>query len=63
MQIQIFTALKKGFSPLHTACQKGETKTVQCLLENRADVNLRDENGYTPLFVACKNGYKEIVQR
>lgn len=62
MQIQIFTALQKGFSPLHTACEKGETKTVKRLLENRADVNLRDANGFTPLFIACKHDNKDIVQ-
>lgn len=62
IQVKIFTAHTKGFSPLHTACQKGDAKTVQRLLENWADVNLRDENGFTPLFVACKHGYKEIVQ-
>lgn len=42
--------------------KKERLKTVQRLLENLADVNLRDENGFTPLSVACNHGYKKIIQ-
>lgn len=53
--------LNKGPSPLHTACQKGDIETVERLQENRADVNLRYENGFTPLYIACEHGYSKIV--
>lgn len=62
MQIRIFSAHKKSSSLLHTACQKGDTKTVHHLLKDRADVNLRDENRFTPLHIACKNDNSYVVE-
>ena len=48
------------------ACQKGETKVVQVLLECcnaiESGLNIKDEFGLTTLMVACQNGHKDVVQ-
>lgn len=54
MQIWILSGHKKSSSPLHTANQKGDTKTVHHPLKDRAGVNLHVENETTP-DIACKN--------
>lgn len=44
------------------AAKKGETSTVEYLLNNGADANSRDKNNYTALIEASFRGYKEIVK-
>ena len=48
------------------ACQNGETKFVQLLLEryNPEDIglNTRDEFGTTPFMASCDDGHKDVVQ-
>jgi len=48
-----------GMTPLTCAAQRGHFDVVQWLLDNAADVNLKDKNGHTPLFAAvrCPTGY------
>lgn len=53
MQIWILSGYKKSSSALHTANQKGDTKTVHHPLKDRAGVNLHVENETTP-DIACK---------
>jgi ankyrin repeat protein/truncated hemoglobin YjbI len=45
-----------GKGPLHFAAKSGFVRTVELLLDHKADPNLRDENRETPLFHAFKAG-------
>lgn len=45
-----------GKGALHFAAKAGFVRTVELLLEHKADPNLRDENRETPLFHAFKAG-------
>ena len=50
-------------SDLVWAVLRGDTATVQTLLDTGADVNAKeDEKGYTALIFATKMGNAEIVQ-
>ncbi|KAK7483839.1 hypothetical protein BaRGS_00024947 [Batillaria attramentaria] len=42
-----------GETPLHVAIQGGHEELMKFLLEQRADVEARDERGFTPFHVAC----------
>lgn len=48
---------RNGYTPFHTACQRGSIDTVAYLLENRVphtiDINLPNKTGDTPLHTAC----------
>ncbi|CAG2235506.1 unnamed protein product [Mytilus edulis] len=50
----------KRVSPLFIACFNGHTKTVELLLKNDADVNLKWE-GLTPLDIARRENHCNIV--
>lgn len=52
----------QGATPLHIACEFGQTEIVKLLLENKANVNCRLYNGQPPLINACKSGVYEIVE-
>ena len=45
---------KYGNTPLIKACFSGNIDIVKLLLENDADPNMQDEEGYTPLMEACR---------
>ena len=55
-----------GATPLHLACLRGHKEVVALLIDNDADVNLKDEIGRAPLqLVVCgfyKETEKEIVE-
>jgi ankyrin repeat protein len=44
-----------GKTALHMAAQKSDVKMVEFLLEHKADVNARDDNGFTPLMDAIRS--------
>ena len=46
-------AASDGETPLHAACWKNHVDIARLLLERRAAVDPRDENGWTPLFICC----------
>ncbi|XP_062586283.1 uncharacterized protein LOC134247893 [Saccostrea cucullata] len=51
-------------TPLIMACERGDIRVVQQLLDAGANVNLKCESGdYTPLTMACKGGHMSIVEK
>ena len=58
--------IKRWKGKMFEACQNGETKVVQLLLERcnseESGLNTRDVDGWTPLMFACYNGHKDVVK-
>ncbi|NWX35301.1 BARD1 protein, partial [Notiomystis cincta] len=52
----------KGETLLHLASIKGDLATVEELLRNGADPNVKDNAGWTPLHEACNHGHREVVE-
>ena len=50
------------YTPLHIAALQGHCNVVQCLLENGADIECKDNNSATPLHLAALNGHQDVVQ-
>ena len=51
-----------GRTPLHYACMKKNRKIVDYLINQGADINAKDSNGYTPFDVAQESGHSDIVE-
>lgn len=49
-------------SPLFHASERGDSSTVQKLINEGANVNEQDKNGYTPLMIAAWSGKTETVK-
>ena len=47
--------------PLFIAVITNNLKIAKILLENGADVSVKNKNGYTPLNIAIKHDFKEMV--
>jgi len=47
---------------IFNACLIGNLNLVKYLVENRADINKRDNNSWTSLHIACQNGDIEVVK-
>ncbi|XP_059133995.1 BRCA1-associated RING domain protein 1 [Peromyscus eremicus] len=59
------TALKRnhrGETLLHIASIKGDIPSVEYLLQNGNDPNVKDHAGWTPLHEACSHGHLKIVE-
>ena len=58
--------IKRWKGKMFEACQNGETKIVQLLLERcsseESGLNIKDNYGRTTLIIACQNGHKDVVQ-
>ncbi|XP_054887545.1 BRCA1-associated RING domain protein 1 isoform X2 [Poeciliopsis prolifica] len=52
----------RGETPLHLAAIKGDVDSVQELLDQGADPNLKDNAGWTPLHEACNLGHLAAVK-
>lgn len=50
-----------GQTPLYLACKYGHINTVKILIENDADINIKDGNDTSPLFIAYANGQIDIA--
>jgi ankyrin repeat protein len=51
-----------GVTLLFIACQLGDLKSIQLLLDAKADVNLEADSGCTPLHVVSNRGNLEAVK-
>jgi len=51
-----------GWTPLHFASDKGFLSIVEYLVNQKADVNSKNNDGQTPLHFATEGGYINIVQ-
>ena len=49
-------------TPLHTACENGQTQIASLLILLGAEVDTRNKDGVTPLYLACKFGHKETAE-
>ena len=51
-----------GWTPLHFASNKGFLSVVEYLVNQKADVNAKNNDGQTALHLATEGGYINIVQ-
>ena len=49
-------------TPLHTACENGQTQIASLLILLGAEVDTRNKDGATPLHLACEFGHKETAE-
>ena len=54
---------EKGNTALHYACNEGNLKIVEKLLNNNCNPNLENNDKETPLHLASKNGYFDISKK
>ncbi|XP_051010093.1 BRCA1-associated RING domain protein 1 [Acomys russatus] len=52
----------RGETLLHIASIKGDISSVEYLLKNGSDPNVKDHAGWTPLHEACSHGHLKIVE-
>lgn len=50
-----------GETPLHRAASWGRRSTVELLLANHADAQIKDKHGRTPLDLAIANSQNDVV--
>ncbi|XP_046846861.1 ankyrin repeat domain-containing protein 31-like [Xenia sp. Carnegie-2017] len=53
---------KKGETPLHLAAIKGDLSLAGTLINEGADLNVKDHAGWTPLHEACNHGHLEVAK-
>ncbi|UYV81345.1 hypothetical protein LAZ67_20000861 [Cordylochernes scorpioides] len=51
-----------GFNSLHIAAEKGFLEMVNFLIQNKANVNVKNDKSWTPLHAASFNGHLEVVE-
>lgn len=56
-----FTRKNMGLSPLMFAARDGRMELVQLLLDERANVNAEEEDGYRALHFACMYGHPDVA--
>ncbi|XP_006891982.1 PREDICTED: BRCA1-associated RING domain protein 1 [Elephantulus edwardii] len=52
----------RGETLLHLASIKGDIASVEYLLQNGSDPNVKDHAGWTPLHEACNHGHLKVVE-
>jgi ankyrin repeat protein len=52
----------KKWTPLHLASYGNHISIVRELLQNKADVHIKDELGMNPMHIAAKKGNQRIVE-
>ena len=58
----VFSKDTNGWTPLHTAADRGHKDIVQLLLVNMGKVDVKSFNGWTPLQRAALNGHKDVAE-
>ena len=53
---------KFGRTPLHLACAKGHRDIVHYLIEQEADLEIKNNHGFSPLYVASLHNHPSIVK-
>jgi ankyrin repeat protein len=53
---------EQNTAPLQSAVAMGHFKITTLLLDNDADPNVRDQNGYTPLHTAAQTGNLDVIR-
>ena len=59
---------KEGYTPLHTACLKGNFECAELLItlgdkqKPRIDLDAKDPTGWTPIHCASLNGHADCVR-
>jgi len=51
-----------GKSPLHLAANKGHLSIVEYLVNQKADINAKNQDGNTPLHYAAANAHLSVVE-
>ena len=54
---------ENGNTALHYACDKGNLKIVEILLDSNCDTNIKNINKQTPLYLSAKRGYFDISKK
>lgn len=52
---------ESGWTPLLTACFRGNVEMAGLLLENGADINAKCRTGMTPIYLAATEGYYKLT--
>lgn len=60
---QAFAIGSSKRQPIHQATQNGYVDFVGLLIEQRVNVDAREQNGWTPLMLAAQGGYVEIINQ
>ncbi len=58
----VFKDSSKEFMLLHFAANFGDTNVTKLLLEEGANIDIKDQNKNTPLHLAASNGHTDIVK-
>lgn len=61
--MKLFTSLsfQNGYTPLHIAAKKSQTKIASALLQYGAETNILTKQGVSPLHLAAQEGHTEMT--
>jgi ankyrin repeat protein len=62
METDVATPNNHGWTPLHTAADKGHAEVVKLLLKKGADTAVSNIDGATPLYRAACGGHIEVLR-
>ena len=54
---------ENGYTALHYACDEGNLKIVEIILDADCDTNIKNINKQTPLYLSAKRGYFDISKK